>query len=92
MPEKSFHFICPHFLWMPNAMKADETFNPIHVDLFGPGTIAGGAHRFADPVEQFWGFCGIEVGQTRIWHLAVFLDGPASKGQEIDGKLQSNSS
>jgi hypothetical protein len=30
-------------------------------------------------------------GQSRIWHLAAFLAGLPSKGQEIDDKLPSNS-
>jgi hypothetical protein len=34
----------------------------------------------------------VGLSQNGIWHLAAFLAGLLSKGQEIDDKLQSNSS
>ena len=44
-----------------------------------------------DPVEQFWRSCRTGLGQSGVWHLAAFLAGVPSKGQEIDDKLPSNS-
>ena len=66
-------------------MKTDEAFNPFDVDLPCPRAVAVCAERLLDPIEQFWRFLGAA-------HLfAVFLAGLPSRGQEIDGKLQSNS-
>jgi hypothetical protein len=50
------------------------------------------AHCFADPVEQFWRSWRIALGRIVVWHLAAFLAGLPSKGQEIDDKMPSNSS
>jgi hypothetical protein len=47
--------------------------------------------RFVDPASNFWRSWRIALGQSGVWHLAAFLDGLPSKGQEIDDKLQSNS-
>jgi hypothetical protein len=44
-----------------------------------------------DPVEQFWRSCRTRLGQSGVSHLAAFLAGLPSKGQEIDDKLQSDS-
>jgi hypothetical protein len=86
MAQKSLHFICAHFLWMTNAMKADVGFNPINVGLFGPGAVTVQAHGCAKPVEQF-GRLG--TGHTLACHLAAFLAALPSGGKEIDCKLQS---
>ena len=56
MAQKSLHFICPHFLRMPNAMKTDEALDPVDVSLFGPWTVAVQAHDYPDPIEQFGRF------------------------------------
>jgi hypothetical protein len=49
--------------------------------------------RMTQPLsgEQFWRSWRIALGQSGVWHLAVFLGGLPSKRQEIDDKLQSNS-
>ena len=65
-------------------MKTDEAFNPFDLDLLCSWAVAVCAERLPDPVEQFWRFLGAA-------HLAAFLAGLPSRGQEIDGKLQSNS-
>lgn len=65
-------------------MKTDEAFNPFDVYLLSSGAIPVCAKRLSDSVEQFWRFLGAA-------HLAAFLANLPSKGQEIDGKLQSNS-
>lgn len=65
-------------------MKTDEAFNPFDVDLLCSWAVAVCAERLPDPVEQFWRFLGAA-------HLAAFLAGLPSRGQEMDGKLQSNS-
>jgi hypothetical protein len=44
-----------------------------------------------DPVEQFSRSCRTGLGQSGVRHLAAFLAGLLSKGQEIDDKLPSNS-
>ncbi len=69
-------------------MKTDEALNPVDIDLFGSGTVAVEAHCCPDPIEQFG---PLGSGQNRLTHLAVYLAGLPSRGQEIDGKLQSNS-
>ena len=65
-------------------MKTDEAFNLFDVYLLCPRAVAVCAQRLPDPIEQFWRFFGAV-------HLAAFLVGLPSRGQEIDGKLQSNS-
>jgi hypothetical protein len=87
MAQKSLYFICAHFLWMTNAMKAAVAFNSINVGLFGPGAVTVQAHGCANPVEQF-GRLG--TGQSLACHLAAFLAALRYGGQEIDCKLQSN--
>jgi hypothetical protein len=84
MGQKSLHFLSPHFLRMTNAMKTDEAFNPFDVYLLCSRAVAVCAEDGPDPIEQFWRFLGAA-------HLAAFLAGLPSRGQEIDGKLQSNS-
>jgi hypothetical protein len=42
--------------------------------------------------SNFGALGALRWAKVRIWHLAAFLAGLASKGQEIDDKLQSNSS
>src|SRR5436190_23529214 len=84
MAQKSLHFIRTHFLWMPDAMKPDVTLNPVYIGRFSARTVAAGAHRFADAVEQFWRF---GARQGRASHLAAFLSDVPSKGQEIDCNL-----
>ena len=87
--QKDFHFFGTHFLWMPNAMKTDVALNPVYVSGLSAGAIAVRAHGLADSVEQFWRTFGRRGGQ--FLHAAFLADLP-SRGQEIDGKLQSNSS
>jgi len=70
-------------------MKTDVAFNPVDVSGLGAGAIAVRAHGLADSIEQFWRTFGRSGG--RLTH-AVFLACLPSEGQEIDGKLQSNSS
>jgi hypothetical protein len=72
-------------------MKTDVTLYPVHIGRFSARTVAARAHRFADPVEQFWRSWRIALGQSGVRHLAAFLAGLPSKGQEIDDKMPSNS-
>ena len=72
-------------------MIPDVALYPVHTGRFGARTVAARAHRFVDPVEQFWRSWRIALSQSGVWHLAAFLAGLPSKGQEIDDKLQSNS-
>src|SRR4029077_3050998 len=92
MAQKSLHFICTHFLRVPDAMKPDVTLYPVHIGRFGARTVAARAHRFADSVEQFWRSWHIALAQSGFCHLAAFLAGLPSMEPEIDDKLPSNRS
>jgi hypothetical protein len=84
----------PTALYLEPEPHSEETPNAIRLTqeqiAAGAWTVAARAHRFADPVEQFWRSWHIGLRQSRVWHLAAFLAGLPSKGQEIDDKLQSN--
>ena len=70
-------------------MKPDVALDPVYIHLFRPGAVAVEAHGCPNPIEQLW---GLGTGQNGVRHLAAFLADVPSRGQEIDCKLQPNSS
>jgi hypothetical protein len=69
-------------------MKTDEALDPLNIGRLRAGAVAVETQRCPNLIEQF-GRLG--SGQNRLTHLAVYLAGLPSRGQEIDGRLQSNS-
>ena len=80
MAEEVFHFLRPHFLRMPDAMKTDVALDPLDVNLFGARAVAVDAHGGSDLIQQFWRF---SAGRDREIH-AAFVGALPSQGQEID--------
>ena len=74
---------------MTKGMKADVAFNPINVGLFGPGSGNGSGAWLREPCGAVW---AVGTGQSLACDLAAFLAALFSGRQEMDCKLQCNSS
>jgi hypothetical protein len=55
------------------------------VQPFNRFPVGGARNRLQDALIV------VGLSQSGVWHLAAFLAGLSSKGQETDDKLQSNS-
>lgn len=59
MAEESLDFGATHLLGMAFVVKEDVTFDPGQVTFFGMDGVMFEAKRFADLIEQFFGWGGV---------------------------------